>query len=59
MAATFHVQLGENDKAIVELDKALENREYFIGFAKVDPRLDPLRADNRFQELLRRIGFPQ
>jgi TolB-like protein len=57
--ATFHVQLGQNDKAFAELDKALENREYLIGFTKVDPRLDPLRDDPRFEELLRRIGFPQ
>ena len=57
-AATFHAALGENDKALAELKKAYENREFFMILLKVDPRLDPLRNDPRFQDLLRRVGFP-
>jgi hypothetical protein len=58
MAATFFVQLGEKDKAFAELDKALDNREALLLYIKIDPRLDPLRNEPRFQELISRMRFP-
>ncbi len=58
-AATFHAALGEKDKAFAELNKGYENREFFIMLLKVDQRLDPLRDDPRFIELIRRVGLPQ
>lgn len=58
-AVTFHAALGEKDKAFAELNKAYEKREYFLVLLKVDPRLDPLRDDPRFAELMRRVGLPQ
>jgi TolB-like protein len=57
--ATIRAALGENDEAFAELDKAYENREAAITRLKVDRRLDPLRSDPRFQELLRKVGLPQ
>ena len=59
MAAIFFAQLGEKDKAFVELNKAIENREYTIRFLKVEPGFDPLRDDPRFKELMQRMKFPE
>jgi len=60
LRAHFYAALGEKDKAFAELNKAYENRDGFVVmYLKVDPRLDPLRSDPRFQDLLRRVGFPQ
>ncbi len=55
---TYYAALGEKDRAFELLNKRFENRKVRPG-ALVDPRLDPLRDDPRFQELLRKVGFPQ
>lgn len=57
LAATFDVARGDSDAAFGNLDQAIENREPFILNMKVDPRLDPIRGDVRFNELLKRIGL--
>ena len=54
--ATYYAALGEKDEAFAALNKALENRESLANI-KVNPGLDPLRSDPRFQELVQRIGF--
>jgi len=52
-------QMGEKDRAFVELNRAYENRESSLIFLRVDRFLDPLRDDPRFKELLTRVGFSQ
>lgn len=56
--ARAYLELGEKDKAFAELNKAYENRESPMQWLKVEPQFDPLRDDPRFQELLRKVGFP-
>jgi len=56
--AKVYVGLGEKDKALAELNKAYENRISSVLWFKVEPQLDPLRPDPRFQELLKKVGFP-
>ena len=59
IAATFHVELGEKDKALAILNQMYEDRNYDLVMLKVDPRLDPLRSDPRFTDLVHRVGLPQ
>jgi TolB-like protein/DNA-binding winged helix-turn-helix (wHTH) protein/tetratricopeptide (TPR) repeat protein len=57
--AIVHIGLGENDKALVWLEKAYRERSADCIALKVDPLYDPLRSDPRFQDLMRLTGLPQ
>ena len=48
--------LGEMDKAFDNLNRAFTEQDKWIGWIKVDPRLDTLRHDEWFKEFLRRIA---
>jgi len=56
--ALIHAGLKEVDEAFRWLDKAFQERSALLAWAKVDPRLDNLRPDPRFAELLSRMNFP-
>jgi tetratricopeptide (TPR) repeat protein len=53
--AASYAQLGNKDKAFEYLEKSFENRELWMANLQVEPRLDPLRDDPRFNKLLRRV----
>ncbi len=57
--ARWSVVIGETEEALTWLERAYEEREPLLIGAKTDPLLDPLRSDPRFDDLLRRIGFPE
>ena len=56
--AVVYVGLGDEDAAFEWLDQAFEDRADCIPWMNLDPRLDPLRDDPRFETLLERAGFP-
>jgi DNA-binding winged helix-turn-helix (wHTH) protein/TolB-like protein/Tfp pilus assembly protein PilF len=57
--ATVYSDLGEKDKAFESLQQAYEGHDDRLLWIKVDPRLDNLRSDSRFQDLLRRMGLKE
>ncbi len=55
--ATIYAGLGEKEQALAQLEKAYEDRSGWLAlWLKVDPKFDGLRADERFRDLLRRVG---
>ena len=56
--AKAFLDLNERDKAITELNKGYQLRLSSLNWLKIEPQMDPLRSDPRFQELLRKVGFP-
>ena len=54
--AMIHIGLGDKNQAIDFLEKTYEDRDgYSIAFIKVDPFLDPLRSDPRFEALVQKV----
>src|SRR5581483_10015795 len=53
-----YTALDRKDEALRCLESAYQERASFLAFMKIDPRLDPLRQDPCFQDLLRRMNFP-
>ena len=50
--------LGDNDHAFAWLEQAYAERRDRMVWLNVDPLLDPLRSDPRFDDLVRRVGLP-
>jgi len=57
--AVLYTRLGEKEKAIQSLERAYQERELAMTEIGVEPALDSLRSDSRFQTLLRRVGLRQ
>ena len=55
--ATAHATLGEKQEALRWLEEAYRQHSICLPDVKADPRVDPLRADARFRDLLRRVNL--
>jgi TolB-like protein/Tfp pilus assembly protein PilF len=56
--ASVYAALGETDEAFCWLNRAFENRDYFLTFLKTEPRMDPLRSDPRFANVMEKLAWP-
>ena len=57
--AILSALIGETEEGMTWLERAYEEHDPLLVQAKIDPQLEPLRSDPRFDDLLRRIGFPE
>jgi serine/threonine-protein kinase len=56
--ALIHIGLGDNGRAIEYLEQAFEEHSHWLIYLHIDPSLDALRSNFRFQDMLRRVGLP-
>jgi len=56
--AEYYMRIGDKEKAINLLEKAYEDHDSGLVSLGVDPVFDPVRADPRFREILRRMKLP-
>ena len=57
--AMLFMHAGEKDQTLEWLEKGFDTRDPTMPYIGVSPWSDPLRADPRFQDLLRRMNLPQ
>lgn len=57
--AVLYARLGNAREAIAWLEKSYEQHDWHMVQLKMLRAWDPLRSDPRFQDLLRRMNFPQ
>ena len=56
--AGIYIGLGEDERAMEYLEKSYEEHSHWLIYLHIDPSMDGLRGDPRFQDLLRRVGLP-
>jgi serine/threonine-protein kinase len=56
--AAVYAALGDKEQALARLERAYDEGDSWMDYLGVDPRLDSLRSDPRFVNLMRRMNLP-
>ena len=56
--SAIHTTLGDKEKALTWLERTCDAHLGLLVIINVEPLFDPLRAEPRFQAILRKLGFP-
>ncbi len=57
--AMIYAGLEDKNEAFAYLNRAYDERSYYLTWLKVDLQMDNLRDDPRFKELVRKVGIPE
>jgi hypothetical protein len=57
--AMLYSGLNRKADALDWLEKAMDEHSYQVTSLNVDPRVDSLRSEPRFTQLVRRLGLPE
>jgi TolB-like protein/DNA-binding winged helix-turn-helix (wHTH) protein len=55
--ARIYLLAGENDKALENLNRALNEDCFWLSIMKTEPIFDPLRGDPRFKDMLKKVNL--
>ena len=55
----IYLGLGQQDRAIEDLEKAAQEPSHWLIYLRIDPGMDAVRSEPRCQALLRRIAWPR
>ena len=57
--ALVYLGLDDKDEALTWLERGLSQRDPRMVFLKVEPKLNAVRSDPRFQKIFRAVGLPE
>jgi len=54
----IHISIGEHEKALDLLEQAFQEKSWFLIFMKIEPWYNPVRKDNRFLSIMKKMKYP-